>query len=119
LPFEYQPLGPIWQESQNIFQATQTECSARARSGWSRYGRSRRARVQGAHIERDGKDRPKRTPSHAEMLQAERTGLSAEDVKQKITELWQRADSDGGGLFAVELCSGRRLSERAGHALRH
>jgi hypothetical protein len=51
------------------------------------------APVRGAHIERDGKERPKRTPSHAEMLQAERTGLSAEDLKQKITELWQRADS--------------------------
>ena len=33
LPFEYQPLGPIWQESQNVFQATRTECSVRARSG--------------------------------------------------------------------------------------
>ena len=30
-------------------------------------------RVQGAHIERDGKARPERTPSHAEMQQAERT----------------------------------------------
>jgi hypothetical protein len=50
-------------------------------------------RYGGARIERDGKERPKRTPSHAEMLQAERTGLSAKDVKQKITELWQRADN--------------------------
>ncbi len=33
-------------------------------------------RVQGAHAERDGKDRPDRTPSHAEMLQAERGAVS-------------------------------------------
>ena len=33
-------------------------------------------RVQGAHVERDGKQRPDRTPSHAEMLQADRTGVS-------------------------------------------
>ena len=33
-------------------------------------------RVQGAHVERDGKERPARTPSHSEMLQADRTGVS-------------------------------------------
>jgi len=49
-------------------------------------------RVQGAHIEREGKERPTRTPSHAEMLQAERTGLSVREVKEKITELWRRTD---------------------------
>lgn len=62
------------------------------------------ARVQGAHIERDNKDRPNRTPSHAEMLQAERTGLSAEDLQEKITELWQRTDS--GKAFAAALWKG-------------
>jgi hypothetical protein len=58
-------------------------------------------RVQGAHIERDGKERPARTPSHAEMLQAERTGLSAKEAKQQITKIWQQADS--GQAFAVAL----------------
>jgi hypothetical protein len=45
-------------------------------------------RVQGAHVERDGKDRPKRTPSHAEMLQAERTGVSPQEAKELITGIW-------------------------------
>ena len=58
-------------------------------------------RVQGAHIEREGKERPKRTPSHAEMLQAERTGLSPKEAKEQITELWRGTDS--GRAFADAL----------------
>src|ERR1700731_1809333 len=58
-------------------------------------------RVQGAHVEREGKERPKRTPSHAEMLQAERTGLSPKEAKEKITELWRSTDS--GQAFANAL----------------
>jgi hypothetical protein len=58
-------------------------------------------RVQGAHAERDGKARPERTPSHAEMLQSDRTGLSARQVKEKVTELWRGTDS--GQSFAVAL----------------
>lgn len=58
-------------------------------------------RVQGAHVEREGQERPPRTPSHAEMLQAERTGLSATEAKKQITELWRGADS--GQAFAVSL----------------
>jgi hypothetical protein len=58
-------------------------------------------RVQGAHAERDGKERPERTPSHAEMLQAERTGLSPNEAKEKITELWRSTDS--GRAFAQAL----------------
>jgi hypothetical protein len=46
-------------------------------------------RVQGAHVERDGKDRPERTPSHREMLQAERTGLSPQEAKELMTGIWQ------------------------------
>ena len=46
-------------------------------------------RVQGAHVEREGKARPERTPSHREMLQAERTGLGTRDVKEMMTEIWQ------------------------------
>jgi hypothetical protein len=58
-------------------------------------------RVQGAHVEREGKERPERTPSHAEMLQADRTGMSPQQVKAQVTELWQRTDS--GQAFAVAL----------------
>lgn len=46
-------------------------------------------RVQGAHVEREGKARPERTPSHREMLQAERTGLGTRDVKEMMTGIWQ------------------------------
>jgi hypothetical protein len=58
-------------------------------------------RVQGAHVEREGKARPERTPSHAEMLQADRTGMTPQQVKAQVTELWQRTDS--GQAFAVAL----------------
>jgi len=58
-------------------------------------------RVQGAHAERDGKERPERTPSHAEMLQADRTGLSPKQVKEQITELWRQTHT--GQAFAVAL----------------
>ena len=50
-------------------------------------------RVQGAHVERDGKERPERTPSHSEMLQAERTGLSTAQAKTLMTEIWQTTKS--------------------------
>jgi hypothetical protein len=46
-------------------------------------------RVQGAHIERDGKQRPDRTPSHSEMLQADRTGLSPQQARELMTGIWQ------------------------------
>jgi hypothetical protein len=58
-------------------------------------------RVQGAHIERDGKARPTRTPSHAEMLQGERTGLTPKAVKAQVTELWR--NTENGQDFAVAL----------------
>lgn len=48
-------------------------------------------RVQGAHIERDGKPRPERTPSHAEMQQAERTKIKPEEAREHITGLWRGA----------------------------
>jgi hypothetical protein len=46
-------------------------------------------RVQGAHVERDGSARPERTPSHSEMLQSERTGISTEQAKELMTGIWQ------------------------------
>ena len=55
--------------------------------------------VQGAHIDRDGKPRPSRTPGHDEMQQAERSGLSPEQAKQDVTRLWNQADS--GKAFAA------------------
>ncbi len=58
-------------------------------------------RVQGAHAERDGKDRPNRTPSHAEMLQADRGAVSPDDAKALVTNLWQRTDS--GQTFKIAL----------------
>jgi hypothetical protein len=45
-------------------------------------------RVQGAHAERDGNERPVRTPSHSEMLQSERTGVSRQQAKELITGTW-------------------------------
>jgi Relaxase/Mobilisation nuclease domain len=59
------------------------------------------ARVQGAHIEREGRARPKRTPRHYELHQAARTGLRPQDVKKQVTEIWQRSDS--GRAFAKGL----------------
>jgi Relaxase/Mobilisation nuclease domain len=50
-------------------------------------------RVQGAHVERDGRARPARTPSHAEMQQAERTGRDPKAIKAEITSLWRQTDS--------------------------
>jgi hypothetical protein len=58
-------------------------------------------RVQGVHIERDGKPRPERTPSHSEMLQSERTGLSPQQVKEQVTDIWRRTDN--GASFAIAL----------------
>lgn len=58
-------------------------------------------RVQGAHAERGGQKRPARTPSHPEMQQAERTGLTPQEAKARVTELWNRADS--GKAFAAAL----------------
>jgi hypothetical protein len=58
-------------------------------------------RVQGVHVERDGVERPARTPSLAEMRQAERSGISPEDAKARLRELWDSAD--GGRSFAAAL----------------
>jgi len=58
------------------------------------------AKVQGAHIDRAG-ERPDRTPSHAEMQQAERSGLDPAAAKTQITEIWNRTDS--GKAFAAAM----------------
>jgi hypothetical protein len=59
-------------------------------------------RVQGAHAEREGKERPGRTPSHAEMLQAERGAISPAEAKALITDLWRHADSGQSFKRALE-----------------
>lgn len=59
------------------------------------------ARVQGAHAERAGEKRPERTPSHAEMQQAQRSGVTPQQAKKQITALWQRTDN--GKAFAAAL----------------
>ena len=59
-------------------------------------------RVQGAHAERDGKDRPDRTPSHEEMLQADRGAVSPDEAKALVTELWRRTDSGQSFKAALE-----------------
>ncbi len=59
------------------------------------------ARVQGAHHERDGVERPARCPSHAETRQAERSGLTPAEAKEQLRELWRSADN--GQAFAAAL----------------
>ncbi|MBR1061105.1 relaxase/mobilization nuclease domain-containing protein [Bradyrhizobium diazoefficiens] len=46
-------------------------------------------RVQGVHVEREGKARPERTPSHSEMLQADRTGIGNDQAKELMTNIWK------------------------------
>ncbi len=60
------------------------------------------ARVQGAHIEREGQGRPKRTPSHGEMQQAERTGRTPDQAKAELTQIWNRTDSGRAFAAAIE-----------------
>lgn len=72
------------------------------------------ARVQGAHAERDllpspdgseptRRKRPARTPSHAEMQQAERSGITPQDATATITALWRSTDS--GKAFAAAIAA--------------
>jgi hypothetical protein len=57
-------------------------------------------RVQGAHVERDGRERPQRAPNQAEMQQAQR-GMHPHQVREFITDLWRR--SDNGQAFKAAL----------------
>ena len=59
-------------------------------------------RVQGAHVERGGQPRPVRTPSHREMLQAERTGLDTQQAKELLTGIWNSTKSGKGFQAALE-----------------
>jgi hypothetical protein len=59
-------------------------------------------RVQGAHVERDGKPRPARTPGHDEMQQASRTGLKPKEAKEQVTAVWRSTDSGQAFQAAIE-----------------
>ena len=59
-------------------------------------------RVQGAHAERDGQVRPDRTPTHAEMMQSERNGMSPQGAKQQITAIWRSTDNGKSFVLALE-----------------
>jgi hypothetical protein len=58
-------------------------------------------RVQGAHHERDGVQRPERTPSRAELRQEERTGIKGKDVRADVTAAFR--SSDGPEAFRTAL----------------
>lgn len=58
-------------------------------------------RVQGAHHERDGVERPDRTPSRAELQQQERTGITGKHVKEEVTAAFRA--SDGPEAFRAAL----------------
>jgi hypothetical protein len=58
-------------------------------------------RIQGAHHERDGVERPDRTPSRAELQQQERTGITGSGVKEEVTAAFRA--SDGPVAFRVAL----------------
>jgi hypothetical protein len=58
-------------------------------------------RVQGAHHERDGIERPDRTPSRAELQQQERTGITGKRVKEAVTAAFRA--SDGPEAFRAAL----------------
>jgi hypothetical protein len=58
-------------------------------------------RVQGAHHERDGVERPDRTPSRAELRQEERTGITGKRVKEEVTAAFRA--SDGAEAFRAAL----------------
>ncbi|MBI3677356.1 MAG: relaxase/mobilization nuclease domain-containing protein [Proteobacteria bacterium] len=50
-------------------------------------------RVQGAHAEREGVERPERTPSRAELRQEERTGIKGKMVTAAVTEIFKASDN--------------------------
>ena len=58
-------------------------------------------RVQGAHHEREGVERPKRTPSRSELRQEERTGIKGKDVRREVTNIFR--SSDGAEAFQAGL----------------
>lgn len=58
-------------------------------------------RVPGALAERDGRPRPGRTPTLAELRQAERAGINKVEVGAELTEIWRQSAS--GREFRAEI----------------
>lgn len=59
-------------------------------------------RVQGAHVEREGIERPERTPSRAELRQEERTGIKGKDVRAEVTAAFRASDNAEAFKAALE-----------------
>src|ERR1700730_18283632 len=59
-------------------------------------------RLQGAHHERDGVERPDRTPSRAELQQQERTGITGNKVKVEVTAAFRASDGPEAFRAALE-----------------
>jgi hypothetical protein len=71
------------------------------------------ARIQGAHVERDGQPRPTRTPPDWAMQQGAKSGIQPRDVAATVKQLWTEADSAPSFAAALEhegltLALGRR-----------
>lgn len=58
--------------------------------------------VQGAHHEREGKVRPDRSPSIAELRQQERTGIDGKQVKAEVTASFKASDTAEAFRAALE-----------------
>jgi AAA domain/Relaxase/Mobilisation nuclease domain len=56
----------------------------------------------GAHIDRDGRERPFRTPSLDQLQQAERTKIPTEQVREEMQEAWSHTDSGSAFKAAIE-----------------
>lgn len=59
------------------------------------------ARIQGAHVDRNGQPRPARTPPDWAMQQAVKTGFQPQTVGDVVKQLW--SESDGPKGFAAAL----------------
>ena len=59
-------------------------------------------RVQGAHHEREGVERPDRTPSRAELRQEEKTGITGKEAKAEVSALFRASDSPEAFKAALE-----------------
>jgi Relaxase/Mobilisation nuclease domain len=71
------------------------------------------ARIQGAHIEREGVERPPRTPPDWAMQQAVKSGIQPREVADSVKQLWDKAGSARSFTAALEregltLALGRR-----------
>ena len=59
-------------------------------------------RVQGAHVEREGVDRPERAPEAYELAQAARSGLTPAQAKAELSEFWRSTDTGRAFVAAIE-----------------